>query len=56
MIKVLFLIEDGPFEYDNRVRREAATLIDAVSFYDTRFDLHLSQQDKDDLVSFLRTL
>jgi cytochrome c peroxidase len=34
----------------------AATLIDAVSFYDTRFDLHLSQQDKDDLVSFLRTL
>jgi hypothetical protein len=34
----------------------AATLIDAVNFYDTRFDLHLSQQDKDDLVSFLRTL
>jgi cytochrome c peroxidase len=34
----------------------AATLIDAVNFYDTRFDLHLSQQDKDDLVSFLKTL
>jgi cytochrome c peroxidase len=34
----------------------AATLMDAVSFYDTRFDLHLSQQDKDDLVAFLRTL
>jgi cytochrome c peroxidase len=34
----------------------AATLMDAVNFYDTRFDLHLSQQDKDDLVSFLRTL
>ena len=29
MIKVLFLIEDGPLEYDNRVRREAVTLIDA---------------------------
>jgi glycosyltransferase involved in cell wall biosynthesis len=26
MIKVLFLIEDGSFAYDNRVRREAATL------------------------------
>jgi cytochrome c peroxidase len=34
----------------------AATLMDAVNFYDTRFDLHLSQQDKDDLVSFLRAL
>ena len=34
----------------------AATLMDAVNFYDTRFDLHLSQQDKDALVSFLRTL
>src|SRR6267143_1597169 len=34
----------------------AATLMDAVNFYDTRFDLHLSQQDKDDLVAFLRTL
>ncbi len=29
MIKVLFLIEDGSFEFDNRVRRETATLIDA---------------------------
>ena len=34
----------------------AATLMDAVNFYDTRFDLHLSQQDKDDLVAFLKTL
>jgi hypothetical protein len=34
----------------------AATLMDAVSFYDTRFTLHLSQQDKDDLVAFLKTL
>jgi cytochrome c peroxidase len=34
----------------------AATLMDAVNFYDTRFTLHLSQQDKDDLVAFLRTL
>jgi cytochrome c peroxidase len=34
----------------------AATLTDAVNFYDTRFELHLSQQDKDDLVAFLKTL
>lgn len=34
----------------------AATLIDAVDFYDTRFHLSLSQQDKDDLVAFLKTL
>jgi cytochrome c peroxidase len=34
----------------------AATLMDAVNFYDMRFTLHLSQQDKDDLVAFLKTL
>ena len=34
----------------------AATLMDAVSFYDTRFNLHLSQQDKNALVAFLKTL
>ena len=34
----------------------ATTLLDAVNFYDTRFSLHLSQQDKDDLVAFLKTL
>lgn len=34
----------------------AATLMDAVNFYDTRFTLHLSQQDKNDLVAFLKTL
>jgi cytochrome c peroxidase len=34
----------------------AATLLDAVKFYDTRFDLRLSQRDKDDLVAFLKTL
>ena len=34
----------------------AATLMDAVNFYDTRFNLNLSQQDKDDLVAFLKTL
>lgn len=34
----------------------ASTLQDAVNFYDTRFNLHLSQQDKDDLVAFLKTL
>ena len=34
----------------------AATLMDAVDFYDTRFVLRLSQRDKDDLVAFLKTL
>jgi hypothetical protein len=34
----------------------AATLLDAVNFYDARFSLNLSQQDKDDLVAFLKTL
>jgi hypothetical protein len=34
----------------------AATLLDAVNFYDTRFTLRLSEQDKDDLVAFLKTL
>jgi cytochrome c peroxidase len=34
----------------------AATLEDAVEFYNTRFNLNLSQRDKDDLVAFLRTL
>ena len=34
----------------------AATLMDAVEFYDTRFTLRLSQRDKDDLVAFLKTL
>ena len=34
----------------------AATLMDVVNFYDTRFELHLSRQDKDDFVAFLRTL
>ena len=34
----------------------AATLLDAVDFYDTRFALHLSQRDKNDLVAFLKTL
>ena len=34
----------------------AATLMDALNFYDTRFELHLSQRDKDDLGAFLKTL
>jgi len=34
----------------------AATLMDAVNFYNTRFNLNLSEQDKDDLVAFLKTL
>jgi cytochrome c peroxidase len=34
----------------------APTLLDAVNFYDTRFNLNLSDQDKQDLVAFLKTL
>jgi cytochrome c peroxidase len=34
----------------------ATTLRDAVNFYDTRFNLHLSEQDKEDLAAFLKTL
>ena len=34
----------------------AATLLDAVNFYDTRFNLNLSEREKRDLVAFLKTL
>src|SRR3989454_2394837 len=34
----------------------AATLLDAVNFYVTRFNLNLSEQDKADLVAFLNSL
>jgi len=34
----------------------AATLLDVVNFYDTRFNLNLSGEDKDDLVAFLKSL
>src|SRR5262245_3512614 len=34
----------------------ATTLADAVNFYDVRFDLNLTQRQKDDLVAFLRAL
>jgi cytochrome c peroxidase len=34
----------------------AATLNDAVDFYDQRFNLNLTQQQKADLVAFLQTL
>lgn len=34
----------------------AATLADAVTFYDTRFNIKLTKQEKKDLVAFLRTL
>jgi cytochrome c peroxidase len=34
----------------------AATLMDVVEFYDTRFGLGLNTQQKSDLVAFLRTL
>lgn len=34
----------------------AKDLIDAVNFYDTRFNLHLNERQKKDLVAFLNTL
>lgn len=34
----------------------AATLNDVVNFYDQRFSIGLSDQDKSDLVAFLQTL
>jgi cytochrome c peroxidase len=34
----------------------AATLSDAVDFYDQRFNLNLTPQQKADLVAFLQTL
>jgi cytochrome c peroxidase len=34
----------------------AVTLMDAVNFYDTRFTLYLTEQEKADLVAFLKTL
>lgn len=34
----------------------AATLEDAVEFYDTRFNIGFTQQEKQDLVAFLKTL
>ena len=34
----------------------AATLNDAVEFYDQRFSLNLTDQQKSDLVAFLQTL
>jgi cytochrome c peroxidase len=34
----------------------AATLSDAVNFYDVRFEVGLSDQQKADLVAFLRAL
>jgi cytochrome c peroxidase len=34
----------------------AATLADVVAFYDQRFNLNLTDQQKADLVAFLQTL
>jgi len=34
----------------------AATLMDAVEFYDQRFNLNMTPQQKSDLVAFLQTL
>ena len=42
----------APYFHDG----SATTLLDVVSFYDTRFELHLTAQQKSDLVAFLATL
>jgi cytochrome c peroxidase len=42
----------GPYFHNG----SAATLLDAVHFYDTRFGLGLTDEQKADLVAFLRTL
>jgi cytochrome c peroxidase len=34
----------------------ASTLLDVVNFYDQRFNLNLTEQEKSDLVAFLRSL
>jgi cytochrome c peroxidase len=34
----------------------AATLADAIDFYDTRFGLALTAEEREDLVAFLRSL
>jgi cytochrome c peroxidase len=34
----------------------AATLLDAVNFYDQRFNIGFTDQQKEDLVNFLKTL
>jgi cytochrome c peroxidase len=41
-----------PFFHDG----SAATLVDVVDFYNTRFSLNLTQQEKEDLAAFLRCL
>ena len=42
----------GPYFHNGA----AATLEDAVEFYNQRFNLNLTQQQKSDLVAFLKTL
>ncbi len=42
----------GPYFHNG----SAATLLDVVNFYDKRFNLSLTDQDKASLVAFLRTL
>lgn len=42
----------APYFHDG----SATTLLDVVNFYDTRFELHLTAQQKSDLVAFLETL
>jgi cytochrome c peroxidase len=34
----------------------AATLMDAVNFYNDRFNINFTDQEKEDLVNFLETL
>ena len=46
------LASRAPYFHDG----SAATLHDAVDFYDTRFNLGMTEQEKEDLVAFLQTL
>jgi hypothetical protein len=46
------LVGRGPYFHNG----SAATLLDVVNFYDKRFELGLTERQKDELVAFLRTL
>ncbi len=46
------LVSRAPYFHNG----SAATLLDAVNFYDTRFNIGMSTQQKSDLVAFLSAL
>jgi cytochrome c peroxidase len=51
-LKGLFAHSKGGFYHDGRF----ATLADVVAHYDSLFSLHLSDQQKRDLVEYLKSL